>query len=156
MIDDGEAGMKKYLPIMLKIYDQGKFTSKLDKIDLDKARFQLSPPKGFGLELDVTKPGRIVIVAGGTGLFPFCDIIDLLYKSLYLEETNKHKTEILEANPILKSDPFKKYSFVLLAAINDPQDLHPITYEQLVYPSRHPSKFKVVLRVSKNEQSLKD
>lgn len=74
----------------------------------------------------MTKAGRIVIVAGGTGLFPFCDIIDLLYKSICLEENNSHKTEILEINPIIKSDPFKKYTFVLLAAINDPEDLHPI------------------------------
>lgn len=29
MIDDWEIDTKRYLPIMLKIYDQGKFTSKL-------------------------------------------------------------------------------------------------------------------------------
>jgi NAD(P)H-flavin reductase len=42
-----------------------------------------------------------------------------------------------------------------MAAINDPEDLHPITYHQLVFLSRHHSKFKVVLRVSKDEQLLK-
>jgi hypothetical protein len=51
---------------------------------------QLSQPKGFGLELEVTKPGRIIIVAGGTGLFPFSDFIDLYFKSVYLQE-NKNQ-----------------------------------------------------------------
>jgi hypothetical protein len=57
----------------------------LTSADPANLKLQLSPPKGLGLELDVTKPGRIVIVTGGTGLFPFCDFIDLLYKSIYLE-----------------------------------------------------------------------
>ncbi len=153
MIEEEKTG---YLPIMLKVYEKGKFTAKIHKMDLNNARFQLSPPKGFGLELDATKPGRIVIVAGGTGLFPFCDIIDLLFKSLFMQQTNDHKTEILQANPLLKSDPFSKYCFVLLLAINDPQDIHPITYQQLLFLSHHPSKFKVVLRVSKNEQALRN
>lgn len=91
LIRDDEVEMKQYLPIMIKIYENGKFTSKLQKMDLSKAKLQLSPPKGFGLELDVTKPGRIVIVAGGTGLFPFSDLIDLLYKSVFLEKVKTHR-----------------------------------------------------------------
>lgn len=83
--------MKQYLPIMIKIYNNGKFTKRLEKMNLAKVRLQLSRPKGLGLELDVTKPGRIVIVAGGTGLFPFSDLIDLLFKDLYLEENKQHR-----------------------------------------------------------------
>jgi hypothetical protein len=145
-----------YLPIMLKIYDKGKFTSKLDKMDLSNTKLQLSSPKGLGLELDVTKPGKIVIVAGGTGLFPFSDFIDLLFKEVYLEESKTHREEILQTSPVLSSTPFKKFSFVLLAAINDAEDLHPITHSQLITLSQHPSRFKVALRVSKNEETLKN
>jgi NAD(P)H-flavin reductase len=75
---------------MLKIYENGKFTSKIANMDLTKVKLQLSQPKGFGLELEVTKPGRIIIVAGGTGLFPFSDFIDLYFKSVYLQE-NKNQ-----------------------------------------------------------------
>ena len=42
-----------------------------------------------------------------------------------------------------------------MAAINDPEDLHPITHHQLAFLSRYPFKFKVILRVSNDEQVLK-
>lgn len=48
-MENQDIDLKQYLPIMLKIYDQGKFTSKLEKIDLSTARFQLTSPKGLGL-----------------------------------------------------------------------------------------------------------
>ena len=62
-------------------------------MDLADAKLQLSQPKGFGL--DATKPGRIIIVAGGTGLLPFSDFIDLYFKSVYLQENKTQQTEIL-------------------------------------------------------------
>ena len=40
----------------------------------------VSEEKGEGLQLSNTKPGKIILVVGGTGLYPFCDLIDLLYK----------------------------------------------------------------------------
>jgi hypothetical protein len=42
-----------------------------------------------------------VIVAGGTGLFPFSDFIDLYFKAIYLQENKTHQTQILENDPIL-------------------------------------------------------
>jgi len=61
-----------------------------------------------------------VIVAGGTGLFPFSDFIDLSFKAHLLEQQNPHYQEILNSNPILNSKPFDKFTFVLLIAINEP------------------------------------
>lgn len=69
---------------MIKVYPHGKFTSQLRKANFAKESFELSQPKGLGLELEVTKPGKIVIIAGGTGLFPFSDFIDLLFKTAVL------------------------------------------------------------------------
>jgi len=40
----------------------------------------ISQSKGEGLQLASTMPGRIIMVVGGTALFPFSDLIDLLYK----------------------------------------------------------------------------
>lgn len=103
----------------------------------------------------MTKPGKIVIIAGGTGLFPFSDLIDLLFKTAYLQTNSNHNAEILEKNTILKQNPFEKFHFVLLAAINEPEDIHPITFQQIVYLSSHSKQIKTVLRVSKNEKDLK-
>jgi hypothetical protein len=34
--------------------------------------------------------GNIIFLAGGTGIFPFCDTIDLLYKELLVSKNNVH------------------------------------------------------------------
>jgi NAD(P)H-flavin reductase len=49
----------------------------------------LSKEKGLGLQLESLSSQKIGIVAGGTGLFPFYDILDLFFKS-ELMETNKY------------------------------------------------------------------
>lgn len=76
---------------MFKVYSNGKLTSSLLtslRTKADQTKLQLSSPKGLGLELATTKSGRIIIVAGGTGLFPFSDLIDLLYKSVLINENH--------------------------------------------------------------------
>jgi ferredoxin-NADP reductase len=37
---------------------------------------------GRGLDIDKIQPGRIVLFAGGTGIFPFMDLIDILFKTI--------------------------------------------------------------------------
>ncbi|MCB0370055.1 MAG: hypothetical protein KDD45_11685 [Bdellovibrionales bacterium] len=66
---------------MLKIYEDGKLTSELKASNFLHVSVKVSIPIGQGLELETARPGRIVIVAGGTGLFPFSDLIDLLFKA---------------------------------------------------------------------------
>jgi NAD(P)H-flavin reductase len=65
----------------MKIYNQGKLTNKLRNREFTAKKLVLSQPRGKGLELQHTAPGVIVIVAGGTGLFPFMDFIDLMFKT---------------------------------------------------------------------------
>lgn len=76
----------------------------------------LSESKGEGLELAHTKAGKIIMVIGGTGLYPFSDFIDLLYKEQLIQHNPSVKTEVLELNPILNSNPFAGFKFDVLAA----------------------------------------
>jgi NAD(P)H-flavin reductase len=73
------------LPIMLKVYNDGKLTSALKNAHFVNTAVKFSCPRGRGLELEDTKAGRVIVVAGGTGLFPFSDIIDLLFKAQVIE-----------------------------------------------------------------------
>ncbi len=86
---------------MLKIYWNGKLTSSLKRNNFTNSNFKISAPKGRGLELDRTVPGKILVVAGGTGLFPFCDLIDLLFKRKLLEEGHPQSSVIRDRNPLL-------------------------------------------------------
>lgn len=70
---------------MFKTYAEGKFSEGIVKGPVTK--IVISNSKGEGLQLTHTKPGRIIIVAGGTGLYPYSDFIDLLFK----EELIKHQ-----------------------------------------------------------------
>lgn len=54
----------------------------------------MSTSRGEGLKFGELKPGKIVIVAGGTGLFPFCDLIDLLFKRLLVQKLPKLKRAV--------------------------------------------------------------
>lgn len=68
---------------MIKAYPEGQFTQHLTDKPIEK--IVISCAKGEGLQLTHTQPGKIIIVAGGTGLFPFSDLIDLLYKEQLIQ-----------------------------------------------------------------------
>ena len=72
------------IPIMFKTYAGGKWTEGLVKGPVEKVMISCS--KGEGLQLAQTKPGRIIMVAGGTGLYPFSDFIDLLFKEQLIKD----------------------------------------------------------------------
>lgn len=146
---------EEYLPLMLKIYPGGKLTTLIKSTDFMNIHAQISIPRGRGLDLDTAHPGRIVIVTGGTGLFPFSDLIDLLFKTQIIEEGHKLTRQLLTADPLLQHKPFEKWFFVFLIAVAAPEDIHPITFDQLVKLSLNQSKIKIVIRVSKNADKLK-
>lgn len=63
------------------MYKNGRFTESLVKdYHSGNPNLMLSEPKGEGLQLGQLKAGKIILVAGGTGLYPFSDLIDLLFK----------------------------------------------------------------------------
>ena len=72
------------MPLFIKKYSDGLFTSKYIVPDF-KGRLILSGNRGFGLSLGSTVPGDIILFAAGTGLYPFSDLIDLLFKSLLVK-----------------------------------------------------------------------
>lgn len=138
---------------MLKVYDNGKLTAALKRAQFRNS-VRLSAPRGKGLELDSTRPGRIIIVTGGTGLFPFSDLVDLLYKSRLVEQKHPQAQLLLEKDPILAKRPFAKFEFTFLIALNEPEDIHAVTLSQLVRLSEGRQSVKTVLRVSKNADKL--
>ena len=77
--------------MMMKVYKDGKLTSALKTAGFVNMSVKFSCPRGRGLELDDTKAGKIVVVAGGTGLFPFSDIIDLLFKTQIIQKGHQMK-----------------------------------------------------------------
>lgn len=72
------------IPLMMKRYKHGWVTSKLLSKGM-KGRVRMSQAMGLGLGLDKIKSGRVVLFAGGTGLYPFVDLIDILFKKTLLD-----------------------------------------------------------------------
>lgn len=100
-------------------------------------------------------PGKVIIVAGGTGLYPFCDLLDLLFKDNLAERNADLKNIIFRHNPILEGRPFNKFKFHLMLAVNQIEDIHPITLRQISELSEHSSSFKLTMRVSKEGEQFK-
>ena len=68
---------EEYLRLLIKVYPTGKLTPSL----LGQPQsLMISEERGEGLKLEKVTPGKLILVAGGTGLFPFSDLIDLVYK----------------------------------------------------------------------------
>ena len=101
--------MPGVIPIMFKVYNGGTLPNMV--VDGKLKKMILSPPKGFGLGFGEVKEGTILIMAGGTGVFPFSDLIDLLYKDYLVKCNSTFKQEIFIRNPILKNSPFDPFSF---------------------------------------------
>lgn len=79
---NGNVEAKYLLPLMVKVYRDGKFTSKYF-ID-NNEEMNISRNRGLGLSLHTKRMGNIVVFAGGTGINPFCDLIDLLFKDMLI------------------------------------------------------------------------
>ena len=71
------------IPLFLKVYDKGAFSSLVLSGNF-QSQIKISRPRGRGLALHEVSPGRILIFAAGTGLNPFCDLIDLIFKQTLL------------------------------------------------------------------------
>jgi hypothetical protein len=72
-------------------------------------------------------PGKVIIVAGGTGLYPFSDLIDLLFKTQVARTDKSKQLLIFQQNPLLEATPFEHFSFHLLLAVHQTEDIHPVT-----------------------------
>lgn len=101
-------------------------------------------------------PGKVIIVAGGTGLYPFSDLLDLLYKEDLTERNVAFKTMIFKHSPILEGRPFEHFKFHLMLAVNHIEDIHPITFRQILELSEYSSKFRLTMRVGKEGELLKE
>lgn len=89
----------------------------------------------------------MIFVAGGTGLLPFCDLIDLLFKQELIRRQPEFKNEVLEKNKILRSGFLERNIFLFYIAVNYLSEIHPIILNQLNYLSENTDKFSIRLKV---------
>ena len=68
----------------------------------------ISRNRGLGLSLQTMRMGDIVVIAGGTGINPFCDLIDLLFKDMVISSNHTLSSTIKAYDPILNT-LFKKH-----------------------------------------------
>jgi len=68
------------LPLIIKRYRHNpkSFTNQL--YEQLHTPISINGLRGRGLCLERVPAGEVVIIAGGTGLFPFLDLLDLLFK----------------------------------------------------------------------------
>lgn len=92
----------------------------------------LSKPMGPGMKYgDIKEDGKVIIVCGGTGLLPFCDFIDLLFKRVILLEGKPSATEFARKDPLIQEDLIRRRSFKLYCAAESTIDLLALTLFQI-------------------------
>ena len=70
------------------------------------------------------------MMAGGTGLYPFSDTIDLLYKEHLVSSGHSLAAAAKQLDPLVGNNPFNNFKFTLYIAVNELDELHPITLFQ--------------------------
>lgn len=74
--------------------------------------------------------------AGGTGLHPYSDLIDLLFKEVLLDQGNVHANEIASKNPLtVQKSLLQRFKFTLYLAVHNANEIHDITAYQLNFLS---------------------
>jgi ferredoxin-NADP reductase len=102
--------------------------------------------KGEGVQFESLRGGKILMLVGGTGIYPLSDLIDMLYKDALAKLRPELFEEIVTITPLLKSRPFAAFSFELIAAFNSLDDVHPITFRQLQFLTVN-SQFKLTIKL---------
>lgn len=97
-MSENKVSAEESICLLIKNYDDGWLTS-----DFFSGKFNgtvsISKSKGEGMSLDKKLPGHIIIIAGGTGIYPFIDLIDLLCKNMLLKQKPELKQKILKYSP---------------------------------------------------------
>ena len=139
---------KGVLPLLIKKYDDGEFTADFLRSDFD-GKISISKPRGRGMSLQDTNPGKIVMFAGGTGLYPFSDLIDLLYKQNLVNSGHAESGNIKAHDPLLGDKLLDQFQYTLYIAVNEWDELHPITLFQCNELAKA-GKMKCYARVKKS------
>jgi hypothetical protein len=89
---------------LIKKYNDGQFTPAFLNGGFN-LQSMLSKPRGRGLALqdllEYPKPYNILMFSGGTGIYPYADTIDLLFKELVMETEKSLASTIIANDPIL-------------------------------------------------------
>ena len=111
---------------------------------------------GAGLKYDtISASGLVIFVCGGTGILPFCDFIDLLFKRVKVLESSNLTGMIVNKDPLVLEDLIKKRSFVFYCAIENAADLPAMTIYQINNLCQSEKvKFSFVMRVRKGEELI--
>ncbi len=100
---------------------------------------------------EIKEEGKVIIVCGGTGLLPFCDFIDLLFKRVLLLEGRPTASDFARKDPLVKEDLIKKRSFKLYCAAESTSDLLPLTLFQIEHLAKSEKiNFEAIFRIHNN------
>lgn len=87
---------------------------------------------GAGLKFDtISQSGSVIFVCGGTGILPFCDFIDLLFKRVKILESSNLTAMIANNDPLVVTDFIKQRSFIFYCAVENVVDLPAMTIHQI-------------------------
>ena len=103
------------VPILFKHYRGGQLTAPL--VEAASPELSLSEELGLGFQLDQLEAGEVFIIAGGTGIYPFLDLIDLVYKKHLITVKPHLANEILSLNPLLRSGLLERFAFTVYLAL---------------------------------------
>jgi hypothetical protein len=137
----------------MKKYENGELTPRLLAENF-KGEIVLSQPMGAGMKFDqIPSKGKVIIVCGGTGILPFCDFIDLLFKRTKFLKSPSLSNSLSKNDPLVAKDFIKEREFVLYCAAENALELPALTLYQInsLCQSQKILTFSSTMRIKKNK-----
>jgi len=113
---------------------------------------------GAGLKFDtISSSGSVIFVCGGTGILPFCDFIDLLFKRSKVLDSHNLSGMLVKMDSLVGTDFIKQRTFNFYCAIENAADLPAMTIHQLNELCKSTKvKFSCVMRIKKGEDLIRN
>jgi hypothetical protein len=112
---------------------------------------------GAGMKLErIPLTGYMIIVTGGTGLQPFSDFVDLLFKRVLVLESSNLSSMLLKRDPLVGQDFIKDRNFAFYCAIEKLLELPALTLYQLNHLCQSKQvRLKTVMRIKKGKDLIR-
>lgn len=150
------------LPLTIKKYE-GHDSMSSFIFNTENENFKIAGPFGTGLELNENSNGLFVIFAGGTGIFPFVDLLDyMLKKSIFMILKKIFSDyDAKKVNPFLEKfeDMFgESFRIKLFWAVNDKNEFNCVSFLKKFYQVNKTyglNNFDLIVRVKDEINGVK-
>lgn len=94
-------------------------------------------------------------MAGGTGVYPFCDMIDLMFKTLIVSTGSPYREQIIKRDPlVVNSALLKNFRVTLYYSVHNSNEIIDVTAFQINHLC-NTKTMKAFIKTTENKEMIR-